>query len=117
MKPKIITGNETVGYYWSSENKIRSKTYNELSEDEQKDYLTEDDERKYIYIDTPDANFDLFIELFYSKESLIESKINDIIEKINVQTRVMKNTSDYIIKLQNDMTKYIEMKSRIMLGE
>lgn len=116
MKPKIITGEETVGYYFSG-NKILSKTYNELSEDEQQDYLTEDDDRKYIFIDTHDGSFDSIIEMFYTKEFLIESEIDRIKDSINTQERIMKTTSDYVVKLQNDLTKYCEMLYIVKLGE
>ncbi len=98
MKPKIVTGNETVGYYWSS-GKILSKTYNELSEDEQQDYLTEDDDRKYIFIDTNDKFFDSFIELFYTKEFLIDAEIEGIKESISTHEGLMRNASNYIVKL------------------
>ena len=112
MKPKIITGNETVGYYWSS-GKILSKTYNELSEDEQQDYLTEDDDRKYIFIDTNDKFFDSFIELFYTKEFLIETEIEGIEGSIIQEEKLLKIAQNNIVKLKTKLEKYIEMKSEI----
>ena len=112
MKPKIITGNETVGYYWSS-GKILSKTYNELSEDEQQDYLTEDDDRKYIFIDTHDKFFDSFIELFYTKEFLIETEIEGIEGSIIQEEKLLKIAQNNIVKLKTKLEKYIEMKSEI----
>lgn len=116
MKPKIITGNETVGYYWSS-GKILSKTYNQLSEDEQQDYLTEDDDRKYIFIDSHDGSFDSIIEMYYTKEFLIETQIEGIKESISTHEGLMRNASNYIVKLQNDLNKYEEMLYVVKLGE
>lgn len=116
MKPKIITGEEVVGYYWSGKN-ILSKKYNELSEDEQQDYLTEDDDRKYIYIDTCDGNFDSFTELYYTKESLIESYIEDIKFRIGVRQNIIVQTEKEISNLEFELCKYYEMKTQIMLGE
>lgn len=116
MKPKIITGEETVGYYFSG-NKILSKTYNELSEDEQQDYLTEDDDRKYIFIDSHDGSFDSIVEMYYTKEFLIEMHIEGIKESISTHEGLMRNASNYIVKLQNDLTKYEEMLYVVKLGE
>lgn len=116
MNPKIITGEEVVGYYFSG-NKILSKTYNELSEDEQQDYLTEDDDRKYIFIDTHSGSFDSFIQMYYTKEFLIEAYIDGIKESINQEERILKTTTNNIILLQKDLTKYIEMLYVVKLGE
>jgi hypothetical protein len=112
MKPKIITGEETVGYYWSS-GKILSKTYNQLAEDEQQDYLTEDDDRKYIFIDSHDGSFDSIIEMYYTKEFLIETEIEEIEVSIIHEEKLLRIAQNNIVKLKTNLEKYIEMKSQI----
>jgi len=106
MKPKIITGEEVVGWYCFL-GTIAPKQYNTLSEEEREDYLTDDDERKYIYIRFSEYVTD-DIEMYYSKKDLVESLIEETTAKIERVKKEIEVQNKFLTTLTSKRTNYYE---------
>jgi len=107
MKPKIITGNEVVGWYCFL-GTIAPKQYNTLSEEEREDYLTDDDERKYIYIRFSDFLTNDDIEMYYDKKDLIESLIEETTVKIERAKKEIELQNKLLSTLTTKRTNYYQ---------
>jgi hypothetical protein len=107
MKPKIITGNETVGWY-CFKGVVAPKQFNKLTQEEQEDYLTEDDDRKFIYIQFSDF-VDDELELYFDKNDLITSVIEETDYRIQQAEREILSQKKILANLISKNSEYQTM--------
>lgn len=105
MKPKIITGEEVVGYV-CCDNELCSVKFSELNSLEQFDYEQLDEYRKFIYIEY--GTFEEELPMFYCKKDLLEHVIAITDEKILRNNKQIQNLHKEIREMSSLNSGYYE---------